>query len=448
MSENSTQRKIGEKKTQEREYRELVQNAKSIILRMKPKDTSHSSPSLSGASLAMQKTRYWFSVLRRHFQGLHCRGDCEECFTIFESTRTAAVIVEEDTTVSLANAEFERLSGYSREDIEGRRSWTQFFDKDDLEKMKEHHRVLKVSPNAAPSNYEARLTDRAGNTRHCLVTVSVIPGTKRSLIFIVDITEHKAEVERIQAAKMSSLHHLVAGVAHQMNNPIGVILSNNDVSCRAIDRIRQTLIKEGPKGIEEYAQLIRAFGALEKMNQGIQAASAEIAGIVGNLRGFVKLDEAQWQFVDIHEGIDNVIALVEPEISGQIRILRDYGDIPRIYCSPSGLSQVFMALLRNAAEAIDGEGRIMIRTSSQEEHIKIEISDTGKGIPKEDIDRIFDPGFTTKGARIGMGLGLPICYQIVVEEHRGHIEISSEPGKGTTLTIKLPQNLNRKKDAV
>ena len=238
---------------------------------------------------------------------------------------------------------------------------------------------------------------------------------------------------------MNSLHHLVAGVAHQMNNPIGVIVSNNDVSCRAIDTIRQILTKENLWGTEEYAPLVRAFGALEKMNRGRQAASAEIADIVSNLRGFVRLDEVQWQFADIHKGIDNVIALMEPLFSDRISVTRNYGDIPRIHCSPSGLSQIFMALLRNAAEAIEGQGRIKIETSSQGEHIRIEISDTGKGIPEEDLDRIFEPGFTTKGARIGMGLGLPICYQIVVKEHKGCIDISSEPGKGTTLTITLPQ---------
>jgi PAS domain S-box-containing protein len=381
----------------------------------------------------------WVKTLRGHLKRLHCRGDCEECLTIFESARTAAIIAEEDTTVSFANTEFERLSGHSREEIEGKRSWLQFFDKGDLERMEKYHCLVEANPNAAPKTYEARLIDRGGETRHCLVTVSAIPGTKRSVIFFVDITEHKAEIERIQAAKMNFLHHLVAGVAHQMNNPIGVVVSNNDVSCRAIDTIKQVLTQENLSETEEYAQLVRAFGALEKMNKGTQAASAEIAGIVSNLRGFVRLDEAQWQFFDIHEGMDNVVALMEPELSGGISITRNYGDIPRIHCSPSSLSQVFMALLRNAAEAIEGQGSIRIETSNQGENIRIEISDTGKGIPEEDLGRIFEPGYTTKGARIGMGLGLPICYQIVVKEHKGHIDISSEPGKGTTLTVTLPQ---------
>jgi len=96
-------------------------------------------------------------------------------------------------------------------------------------------------------------------------------------------------------------------------------------------------------------------------------------------------------------------------------------------------------MLRNASEAIKGEGEIKIRTFVQEEHVKIEISDTGRGIPEEHHDRIFDPGFTTKGVKVGVGLGLSICYQIVVDEHKGRIDVSSESGKGTTFTITLPQ---------
>ena len=164
--------------------------------------------------------------------------------------------------------------------------------------------------------------------------------------------------------------------------------------------------------------------------------------LVANLRRFITLDEAEWQFADLHEGMDNVIALMEPEFSGQISVTKDYSDIPRIYCSPSSLNQVFMSLFRNAFEATEGRGEIHLSTSTQNKHVKIEVSDTGKGIPAEDIDRIFDPGFTTKGGRVGVGFGLSICYRIVVDEHKGSIDVLSEPGKGTTFTIRLPQYHN------
>ena len=132
----------------------------------------------------------------------------------------------------------------------------------------------------------------------------------------------------------------------------------------------------------------------------------EIAKIVTGLRRFVRLDETEWQFTDINEEIDNVIALMGSEFLNRIRITRDYGDIPQIHCSPSSLNQVFMSIFTNASEAIEGEGEISIRTSTQREHVIVEISDTGKGIPAADIDRIFEPGFTTKGAGVGVGAGV------------------------------------------
>ena len=271
----------------------------------------------------------------------------------------------------------------------------------------------------------------------------------------IDITERRQaeqalheseEAERIQAAKMESLRQLVAGVAHEMNNPIGVISSNNDISSRAIDKIKEIFPKEYPPEIKENGQRIRTLDILEKMNRTSKVASDRIAEIVTNLRSFVRLDEAEWQIADIHEGIDNAIALMEmePEFSSRIKVRKDYGDIPKIYCSPSSLNQVFRSMLRNASEAIEGEGEIKIRTFAHQEHVKIEISDTGRGIPAEDIKTIFDPGFTTKGVRVGVGLGLSICYQIAVDEHKGRIDVSSELDKGTTFTITLPQHRDGK----
>ena len=242
----------------------------------------------------------------------------------------------------------------------------------------------------------------------------------------------------MQAAKMRSLRQLVAGVAHQMNNPIGTLASNNDVSKRAIGKIKERIAERGSQEIKEDGQLTRAFAVLDKMNEVNQDASGGIARTVADLRSFVRLDEAEWQLADIHEAMDTVLDLMQSEFSNRIRVARDYGHIPGIYCSPSGLNQVFMSMFRNACEAIEGEGEMRLRTSVQEERVIIEISDTGHGIPPEDIDRIFDPGFTTKGAKVGVGLGLSICYQIIVDEHAGYINVSSEPGRGTNFIITLP----------
>ena len=247
------------------------------------------------------------------------------------------------------------------------------------------------------------------------------------------------EAERIQAAKMESLRQLVAGIAHEINNPIGAISSNTDVLRRALSRIKGMLTEEFPQETGEETRVMRVFDVLENTNQTTRIASEKIAKIVANLRSFVRLDEAEWQMVDVHEGIDSVVALMEPEFEHRIKVTKEYGDVPKIYCSPSGLNQVFMSLIKNASEAIEGEGEIRIRTYVEGKYVNIEIRDTGKGIPKENIDRIFDPGFTTKGVKVGVGLGLSICYQIITDEHDGHIDVSSEAGKGTTFTVALSQ---------
>jgi len=277
-----------------------------------------------------------------------------------------------------------------------------------------------------------------------LIALSIIVGTSLSGVIILAVQRRRSSrahkvAEQIQAAKMGSLRQLVAGVAHQINNPVGAISSNNDISSRAIGRIKQLIAGEHLREMAEGRQLVSALTILETMNQVSQTASRGIAETVANLRSFVRLDEAEWQLADIHEGIDSVIALMESEFSGRISVTRDYGDIPRIHCSPSDLNQAFISLLRNASEAIAGRGEIHVRTSVQGKYVKIEVSDTGNGIPSDDMDRIFDPGFTTKGVRVGVGLGLSICYKIVVDEHKGRIDVSSEPGMGATFAITLPQ---------
>jgi len=252
------------------------------------------------------------------------------------------------------------------------------------------------------------------------------------------ILQEQREAERLQTAKMESLRRLVAGTAHELNNPIGVISSSTDVSLKAIDKITESLAKDLPgKQLLETKDLFRIFELLEDANQSCKVAADKVATIVINLRRFVRLDEGEWQMADIHEGLDSVLALVQPEIENRIDIEKNYGSIPKIYCSPSSLNQVFMYLLKNAAEAIEGQGRILVKTSAAEDMLKIEIRDTGAGIPRANFDKIFDPGFTTKGVKVGVGLGLSISYHII-KDHNGSIEVESEIGQGSAFTIALP----------
>ena len=159
--------------------------------------------------------------------------------------------------------------------------------------------------------------------------------------------------------------------------------------------------------------------------------------IVRSLRKFARLDEAELDEVDIHEGLDNTLILVQHELKNRVDVLKDYGKLPLIKCYPNQVNQVFMNLLVNASHAIEGQGKIFIRTHHNNASVMVEIRDTGKGISQEDLPRIFDPGFTTKGFGVGTGLGLSIVYQIM-KDHKGKIEVESELGQCTTFRIILP----------
>jgi len=182
---------------------------------------------------------------------------------------------------------------------------------------------------------------------------------------------------------------------------------------------------------------IGAYKAVEGARSVISTGAERVKEIVTRLRAFARLDEAEQDRVDIHEGLESTLTLVHHELKNRIQVHKDYGTIPRITCYPNQINQVFMNILVNASQAIAGTGDIFIKTFEQDGHVIVEIRDTGKGIPTKNLDRIFDPGFTTKGAGVGTGLGLSIVYQII-DDHNGKIEIDSDVGRGTTFRIILP----------
>ena len=167
------------------------------------------------------------------------------------------------------------------------------------------------------------------------------------------------------------------------------------------------------------------------------ASGAERVGsIVGSLRDFARLDEAEFQVVGLHVGIDSALTLLQNRIGENITVVKKYGDIPPIYCSPGQLNQVFMHLLKNALQAIEERGEISVSTFEADDKVYVQISDTGVGIPPEQLERIFDFDFHATDLRVKMGLGLSTDYRI--QDHQGEIQIKSEVGKGTEVTISLP----------
>lgn len=242
----------------------------------------------------------------------------------------------------------------------------------------------------------------------------------------------------VMQEKMASLGNLVAGVAHEMNNPVGAIYSSADTANRGLHRIKSLLQNSQTfdKPDHDGSQLLRSFELLEDNNKVIVEASKRIARIVQSLKTFARLDEALFQKTDIHENIDTTLTLMNHELKDKATVIREYGGIPLIQCYPNELNQVFINLLMNSVQAIEKKGTIKIVTWTDEEQVYMRISDTGKGIASENLSRIFEPGFTSQG-NIGKGLGLSTVYNII-QKHNGEIKVESEIGKGTQFTIALP----------
>lgn len=248
-----------------------------------------------------------------------------------------------------------------------------------------------------------------------------------------------AQAELVSTAKMASLGMLVAGVAHELNTPLGALHSNRDVLQRALQRLANILADEvvEPGELEELRRIVRAIDGILAVDG---MAVERMVHLVSSLRRFGRPDRAEVDVVDLREGIESTLLLLRHEMQDRVTVVREYGEVPPVQCYPNQINQLFMNLLLNATQAIRESGVITIRTWAAEDAAVIEIRDTGIGIPPENLDRIFEPGFTTKGGRVGMGLGLLISRQ-TVEQHGGHLHVRSAVGEGTTFTIFLPLRL-------
>lgn len=248
----------------------------------------------------------------------------------------------------------------------------------------------------------------------------------------------QAQSELIYSARLATLGTLVAGVSHELNTPLGAIHSNHDVITRALNRLQDILEDEvvTPDELEDVRKIVRAMDGVLRTN-GI--AVDRMVKLVDSLRTFGRPDRADIDRVSLKDGIESTLAVLGHELK-HVEIVRDYGDLPPVECFPGRINQVFMNLLHNAIQAMDGNGILTIRTRPADDSVIIEVSDTGKGIEPENLERIFEPGFTTKGVRMGMGLGLALTRQIV-DHHGGNISVNSVVGEGTTFRVRLPTRL-------
>jgi PAS domain S-box len=340
--------------------------------------------------------------------------------------------------------------------------------------------IAESAANLSPFVYEARCSLPSGKniwTRFYGKPVKRDDGTVLWYGVCVDITELKAleaelkarlkEIQEtqkhlIQSEKMSALGQMVAGIAHELNTPIGYA-SNNVLIIRDRFRNISSLLR---KALEAHDciysnQLEQAFAKMQEVAHspnrtiaeldetirrtdrlfaGVSSGLEQMANLVKSMRNFSRLDEAEMKKADINEGLRSCLLMIGHQFKDKnIELTTEYGDIPMVDCFPAQLNQVFLNLIANAIHAVEEkpEGKIHVSSALEDGYVMVRVKDNGKGIPKHIQDKIFDPFFTTKPVGKGTGLGLSICYNIV-QKHKGRLYFETTEGVGTTFIVKIP----------
>lgn len=269
------------------------------------------------------------------------------------------------------------------------------------------------------------------------------------------------QVKIFNQEKMATIGQLAAGVAHEINNPIGFISSNLRTLNKYLEKLTEFIDVQSnalqaagnPEFLEEVTKARKELkpdfivdDIVDLIEESLDGAE-RVRKIVQDLKTFSRVDGLEWKMADLVEGLESTINMVWSEIKYKANLIRDFSELPLVRCYPHQLNQVFMNLLINAAQAIDHEGHITVKAWQYGEEVLFSFADDGCGIPAENLSKIFEPFFTTKEIGIGTGLGLSLSYEIV-KKHKGEIFVESEQGKGTTFTVRLPIDVRMMTEAI
>jgi PAS domain S-box-containing protein len=388
-----------------------------------------------------------------------------------EQSPTVSTILSHDGKVTYTTPSFTSLMGFNSD--EAQKLFDQHFEKLSFKSMVNQFESI-TSPTELLTD-EITVIDKDGGSIYLAISLSPVyrddGGIESFLCSANDISKLKkleldlkqknieqqeiisrlkeAQEQLLQSEKMASVGQLSAGVAHEINNPVGFINSNIDTLNSYLLNLFQLInvyekeAKELPSNITGAKQLRQSID-FDFMSEDIPAMMTEtkeglnrVKKIVRDLMDFSRVNEIQLVTYDIRKGLESTLNVAWHELKYKANIIKEFDDIPEIECVPSQLNQVFMNLMVNAAQALDNQGTITLRTKHEKKQIIVEIEDNGFGIKAENLNRLFDPFFTTKPIGTGTGLGLSVSYGII-KKHNGEITVKSQLNKGTCFRICLP----------
>ena len=363
--------------------------------------------------------------------------------SIFENTGTGMLIEEEDMTISFVNAEFEKLTGYTRQEIEGKRKWTEFIHESDSKRMIQRHKLRRINDSLTEKSYEFRLVRKDGQIRDIYLTVDLIPGTRKSVASLMDVSEHRKAEERSReletrlqrAEKMEALGLMAGGVAHDLNNVLGVLMGYSELLQYHVEEFSPAR----PYAVKIMDAAERASAIIEDMltlaRRGVQ--TKKVVNLNTLIQDFLRTPEFE-RITTFHHGI---LIETDPE-----------AELLNIMGAPVQLGKTIMNLVSNAAEAMPKGGLLTIKTRNrymdrpvqgydevrEGDYVVLSVSDTGEGISGYDIKRVFEPFYTKKVmGRSGTGLGLSVVWG-TVKDHNGYIDVQSKEGQGSTFSLYFP----------
>ena len=404
----------------------------------------------------------FFDITKQKQAADELRKSEERLSVIFEANPDPVAVYDNQGHPQYLNPAFTQVFGWSLDELLGK--GIPFVPEDQKEitaaKIRELYEFGK------PVRIETKRSTKDGHILDILISAANIKDPEGEPLGIIvnlrNISENKRlEAQFLQSEKMASIGQLAAGVAHEINNPTGFVSSNlktlsdyikdiSDLTGKYRSLIADLQESSGGGGQPDVSEQIKRISALEdevdidfimndisKLIEESREGSERIKKIVQDLKDFAHPGEDKLKFADINKNLDSTVNVVGNELKYKAEVTKDYGDLPEVQCYPQLLNQVFVNILVNAAQSIKERGEIGIKTRADNGYVEIKISDTGSGIPKENLSRIFDPFFTTKEVGQGTGLGMNVAYNII-NKHKGTIDVESTVGTGTTFTIKIP----------